>query len=281
MSSTERKKRKAYSVNEKLDAVALVSGGTPQRQAAKDLGIPKETLRGWLKIQKKLQASLDQQQMQEEMKRKRTRPSYNDLLDSTVYAWYQQQRQIGAPLSGSIVKQTARHFARAMDPDSSFAASKGWLWRWQKRHGVGQLARKEGICSQEHNTEAEFPVQQIAEDGSYFEEDKPRTEVKNQSPDVPAKEDQECEAVDEISVYERSHDFNIVQDITVKKEVCTQAGLPQLSEIISSLETALRWFKTQRKLEPERLLQFKSMIDFARKKRNDSLNQRTISDFFC
>ena len=42
---------------------------------------------------------------------------------------------------GSIgLKAQAEKFDKSINgPDSEFSASQGWLWRWQKRHGVSQM----------------------------------------------------------------------------------------------------------------------------------------------
>ena len=70
-----------------------------------------------------------------------------------------QERQTGLPINGPVVKAQAEVLNHAINgPDSDFAASNGWLWRWQKRHGVKQLKVVGEKRSADKDGAAQFPA---------------------------------------------------------------------------------------------------------------------------
>jgi len=59
--------------------------------------------------------------------------------DEAVFNWFVTKRADGVPLSGPMIQTQALKIAQELNPDAaegSFLASKGWLHRWQRRHGV-------------------------------------------------------------------------------------------------------------------------------------------------
>ena len=49
------------------------------------------------------------------------------------------ERSKGKPISGPILKEKALQLYQKMDGDDDFKASKGWLYRWKKRHRIHML----------------------------------------------------------------------------------------------------------------------------------------------
>lgn len=59
----------------------------------------------------------------------------NKNLEEAVYKWYTQHRSSGIPVRGVEVQLAAERLAKHMNVN--FKASGGWLWRFRKRHNIG------------------------------------------------------------------------------------------------------------------------------------------------
>ena len=136
-----KRKHNASSVGEKLKAIDRVSKGESQAKVARDIGIPESTLHSWIKNQAKLREFVHTIDGGDGLNRKRARLAKDKDLDAVLYKWFVQQQQSGVPLSGPIVCAQAEKFNQQLNGDSSdFKGSAGWLWRFCKRHGIGQIA---------------------------------------------------------------------------------------------------------------------------------------------
>lgn len=133
-------KRVGISVKSKLDAIEKVKKGATQISVANELGVGASTVRGWLKEEPKLRKFVENIDQDEGLSRKRARLANDDELDKALVLWFKEQRALGAPLSGPIIKEKARILAKKLKPNEEleFGASDGWFWRWQKRHGIGE-----------------------------------------------------------------------------------------------------------------------------------------------
>lgn len=60
----------------------------------------------------------------------------NDSLDDALFMWFEQERQRGVPISGSILTDKALNLNTKLEGDPNFTASIGWFARWKDRHGV-------------------------------------------------------------------------------------------------------------------------------------------------
>ena len=70
----------------------------------------------------------------------------DEKLDKAVHLWFIQKRSQDMPISGPVLCEKATQLHAQLhdgDPDnleSSFQASRGWLWRFCQRHGIRQLS---------------------------------------------------------------------------------------------------------------------------------------------
>ncbi|XP_051467355.1 tigger transposable element-derived protein 5 [Apus apus] len=129
--------RRAYSIQDKLQAIERVKEGERQASVCRAFGVPGGTLRGWLKDEAKLRWFLEQLGGEVGTQRKKMRLANEEEIDRAVYAWFLTLRQHGVPLSGPLIQAQAEAFARQIyGPGCTFKASHGWFWRWQKRHGI-------------------------------------------------------------------------------------------------------------------------------------------------
>ncbi|XP_025902904.1 tigger transposable element-derived protein 5 [Nothoprocta perdicaria] len=129
--------RRAYSIQDKLQAIERVKQGERQAAVCRAFGVPGGTLRGWLKDEAKLRWFLARLGGDVGTRRKKMRLANEEEVDRAVYAWFAALRRRGVPLSGPLIQAQAEAFARHLyGPECTFKASHGWFWRWQKRHGI-------------------------------------------------------------------------------------------------------------------------------------------------
>lgn len=97
-----------------------------QVQAGKQLGIPRETLRVFLKNRDKIVSS-------NQSSRKRKRSGKDPAVETALVQWVASAKK-KAPLSGPLVRQKAEEMAKKMGKDN-FVATDGWFQRFKKREG--------------------------------------------------------------------------------------------------------------------------------------------------
>lgn len=72
-------------------------------------------------------------------KRKSMKPSMYEELDKAMLEWFNQQREKGNPISGSICAKWAEFFFYALGMDGDFNHSAGWLTRFKQRHSIREI----------------------------------------------------------------------------------------------------------------------------------------------
>jgi hypothetical protein len=139
MDKTASKKRKAYTVKDKLYAIDRVAKGETKTKVARDIGAPKSTLRRWIKEETKLRNMVSECDTKEGLLRKSSKTANDVHLDKALYTWFVQQRAEGVPVSGTIMKFQAEKFSNDLNGTTEFKASQGWLSRFKARHGIGAV----------------------------------------------------------------------------------------------------------------------------------------------
>jgi len=129
-------KRKAWTVSDKLAAVARVRAGESQAKVSRELVVAESTLRRWLKEEHKLKEFVDNLDESSGLARKQARLAQDQDLDTVVFKWFiKQQVTAGVLISGPIIAAQAEIFDQQLNGENSFfKASKGWVWRFCKRH---------------------------------------------------------------------------------------------------------------------------------------------------
>ncbi len=128
---TQMKKRKSYTGADKLEAIKKVQAGENRFHICKLLNITTGTLSQWLTKSERIeqQVALGSGHLQ-----KARLPDYPEL-DRCMFAWSNQMRQAGAPLTEEIYRHKAMEFAvRLGMPD--FTASAGWVRGFKERHAL-------------------------------------------------------------------------------------------------------------------------------------------------
>jgi hypothetical protein len=132
---TEPRKRKAFSVQEKMDILAQVDANKETRVAlAVRLGIAPSTLNTIVKSRKdndKCYAQCGRFSGQ----RKILKESPFEELESLLAAWFKQARGSNAVISGTLLKEKALHIATRLGIED-FKASNDWISGFKQRHSV-------------------------------------------------------------------------------------------------------------------------------------------------
>lgn len=134
-------RRKAYSLKEKIEIINKVKGGVSKASISREYGIPQGTVKGWFTEEAKLNSFVDKLDGDTGLTRKKTRLGKNEEVDNDLYTWFLRKRSEGVIPSRSVLKSQAEKFHENMNLDGSFKASDGWLWRWQKRHGISEFGK--------------------------------------------------------------------------------------------------------------------------------------------
>uniref|UniRef100_H3B5D1 HTH CENPB-type domain-containing protein n=1 Tax=Latimeria chalumnae TaxID=7897 RepID=H3B5D1_LATCH len=165
-------KKNAYNVHEKLELIDRIHAGQSKAKISRDTGVPESTLRGWLKEEYNLRAFVMTVSETEGLSRKRACTASDAPLDTAVYNWFVQERAVGTPISGPIVKAQAEKFCQEFDGDNNFAASQGWLDHFKRCHGISQVKISGEIRSANSEAASIFPDKLKAdlEEESFTEE---------------------------------------------------------------------------------------------------------------
>ena len=79
------------------------------------------------------------------------------------FRWFIQQRSTGAPISGPLLQEKAKHFSTQLNTetvDREFKASTGWLEKFKTRHGIRNLSiQGEKLSAAEETVEPFLPAQ--------------------------------------------------------------------------------------------------------------------------
>ena len=168
-SSVNPKKRKNFSIKEKIEIVDRVRNGQQRIAICREQGIPESTLRGWLKDEEKLRAAISEMD-DPDQQRKRFRGAKDKDLDKAVITWFTQARSEGMPLSGTNIQDQAAKFHKMLHPnDETFNASRGWLRNFKDRHAIRQASIHGEQRSADEEAANSFPDQlrTILIDGGY------------------------------------------------------------------------------------------------------------------
>ena len=97
--------------------------------------------------------------------------AYDGDIDTALYTWFVQARQTGVPLSGNILKAQAEKLNKELNGPEDFILSDGWLWRWQKRHGIAQATISGEARSCDTEAANKFPneLRKAINDGGYLQ----------------------------------------------------------------------------------------------------------------
>ena len=136
-----KRKRKVLTIDDKVAVIKQLETCTAA-VIAEQLGVGKSTISD---IKKNRVEILQFKQRMSDLgmnkKAKVMKVGEDSLHDSAVYLWFKQKRSEGTPISGPILCEKAVQLYKKMyGEDAKFSGSKGWQWRFCKRHGIRNLS---------------------------------------------------------------------------------------------------------------------------------------------
>lgn len=130
-SSGAPRKRKSYSVTEKLALVAEVEAGRKKVDICREYGISASTLASITKHKEQFVAAYEESRL----KAKRLRKATREDLDRALLRWYHQATASGTPISGPLLQAKAEKIAKDLGYENC-SVPNAWIDRFKKRHSL-------------------------------------------------------------------------------------------------------------------------------------------------
>jgi len=150
MSASNSKKYKSLTISEKKQLIEAVERGDKKTEVAKTFDIPLSTLSTILKDKNKIITASSSGG------RKRNSKGEHPRLEECLVQWVRQCRGQNVPVSGLLLKEKAKSFAKELGIPF-FSASDGWLTNFKKRNGIvfkkicGESSSvDDNVCSEWH-----------------------------------------------------------------------------------------------------------------------------------
>ncbi|KAH6920480.1 hypothetical protein HPB50_028532 [Hyalomma asiaticum] len=128
-----KKRRKQFSLQEKVDLLREIDSGKKQIDLCRKRGIAPSTVATIWKDREKILKLHQKSQLAPTRKRLRL-GNFQDV-DQAVLTWFKDARLQNIPVSGPMLQEKAREFADALEV-TGFDASAGWLFRFRQRNGI-------------------------------------------------------------------------------------------------------------------------------------------------
>lgn len=150
MALNPKRKMQQHSFGERLQIVQKLNDGATVAQLAAEYRVNKRTIYRY----RKNAASL--RQISERLNsmdfKKRPTVQYKDV-DTRLHTWILERRALGDKITDSIMQEKAKELHEEFGGTSNFAASRGWLQSFKRRHGIGRRGiRKKGSEANESST---------------------------------------------------------------------------------------------------------------------------------
>ena len=142
-------------IADKVKIIEMLGESVSYTVIAEKFGIGKSTMGDIKKNREKiLRFQRETIDMGMSRKAKVMKLSHDKKLDQAVYVWFRQKRMEGVPVSGPMLCEKVVELSRILNGETDFTASKGWEWRFCKRHGNRQLSvQGEKLSSDEKQAE--------------------------------------------------------------------------------------------------------------------------------
>ncbi|XP_053973134.1 uncharacterized protein LOC128873530 [Hylaeus volcanicus] len=162
--SVKRMKPRVYlTLQQRHDILQQIEVGVPMIQLANDYNVNSMTIR---RIRSNAAQIRQQSQLMGIKNQKKFRMPVLRQLDMRLYAWYLHRRTIDDHVTDSMLQAKAKELNEQFGGPSSFTGSRGWIWRFKRRHGINP-PKYHDECTNNTGTEGDFPwnsLQQMEED---------------------------------------------------------------------------------------------------------------------
>lgn len=125
------RRRKSFSVCEKLAMLAEVDSGRKKVDICREYGISSSTLSTFVKNRDAVISAFNESRP----KAKRLRKSIRSDVDAALLRWFHQAKASGIPISGPLLQAKAQDFARQFNYEDC-SISNAWIDRFKKRHNL-------------------------------------------------------------------------------------------------------------------------------------------------
>lgn len=127
-SSSAGVKRKAFSVDDKLNIIKLYDKKTGNKQQIADqLGLPSSSLRTIMKNRKEIEKNT----FPGSTKRRKVINGKNEQLKNNLLEWFRQARTLNLAVNVPVLTEKASEIAKNLNI-TDFGGSNGWLDRFKK-----------------------------------------------------------------------------------------------------------------------------------------------------
>lgn len=127
------RKRKSFSVKEKLAILAEVETGRKKVDICREYGISMSTLSTFMNHKDAYRTAFQESRY----KARKLRRSNTEDLSRALLRWYHQSSALGMPINGSLLRNKAQHLARCLGYQD-FTVSTAWIHRFRRRHCLNE-----------------------------------------------------------------------------------------------------------------------------------------------
>ncbi|XP_023228548.1 tigger transposable element-derived protein 4-like [Centruroides sculpturatus] len=124
-------KRKALTLDCKVEIIKAVESGRKKADVCRDFGLANSTVCTIIKNREKILKSFQDGKGQV----KKIKLCEKANIDDALIKWFNQCRSSNLPLNGPILMEKAEEFGRLLG-DTNFKCSNGWLDRFKQRHNI-------------------------------------------------------------------------------------------------------------------------------------------------
>lgn len=140
--ASARVRRQNFTVAKSLDILHKLEKGATVVQVAAEYGVHRKTI---YRIRNKAASIRKVSKNPNLMDLKRTPILQYEDVDNQLYAWILKRRALGVMLTDNLLQEKARELQKEFAGSSNFTASRGWLWRFKRRHGIIMSNHKEKL----------------------------------------------------------------------------------------------------------------------------------------
>ena len=291
--STKRK-RAVLSIKDKQIIISRLDKREKGTNLAQEFGISKQQISDIRKNKDKILKFTDSIETSEGLKRKSLKLADDEQLDKALYAWFIQQRSTGAPISGPLLQEKAKHFSTQLNTetvDREFKASTGWLEKFKTRHGIRNLSIQGEKLSAAEETVEPFlqKLHKVIEEKNLIPEQiynadetgllwkclPQRTLVSCREKSAPGFK----KAKDRLTVLGCT---NATGTHKLKPVLIGKSAMPRCFNHVNmdALPVILSWMESQNDIDPVQLMQLRRMMDFAMRSSYKSLKQTNMLEHF-
>ncbi|XP_043261445.1 jerky protein homolog-like [Colletes gigas] len=136
MPGRQNKTRVYLTLQQRYDVLRKLEDGCSWSQLANYYNVTDSTIRRIKSNEDQIRKQLQTSEIHDQ---KKMRTPIFDELDARLHSWFLQRRATGKLITDIQFQQKAKQLNEEFGGPSSFSASRGWVWRFKRRHGIRLL----------------------------------------------------------------------------------------------------------------------------------------------